>query len=398
VTTSTAGVAGAARRPPLPLIFAITVTGITGNTIITPALPEIVAGVGARPELAGLLIAASTLPGIVLAPVIGVLADRYGRREVLVPCLALFGLAGGLAALAPNLAVLLGLRFLQGAGSAGLINLAVVLISDHWDGPERVRMLGRNSAVLTACLAILPILGGALADVGGWRAPFLGYLIGLPTAWLVARMLPPSARLDVALSDQIRGTVPLLRSWSVAGILALSAAVFMLIYGVLLTALPIYLAEGFGVGPSLRGLLLGLPAIANTAVALSIGRFQRFRRSRQLAAAAGLFAAGLAAIAGAPTLAVVVAGVVCFGAGEGLMLPNLQAAAAGVAGAAQRGTVVALYVSAARVGQTLGPVSAGAGLATIGPAGTFAVAALFAGLLVPPLLVRRRGGAGAAPA
>lgn len=213
------GAEPATPRPPLPLIFTITVTGITGNTIITPSLPEILAGVGARPELAGLLIAAATLPGIVLAPIIGLLADRYGRREVVVPCLALFGAAGGLAALAPNLPVLVGLRLLQGAGSAGLINLAVVLIGDHWQGADRVRVLGRNSAVLTSSLAILPAAGGALTDLAGWRAPFVVYFIGLPAAWLVWRWLPASVPRDVAIRDQIRGTVPMLRTPAVIGTL-----------------------------------------------------------------------------------------------------------------------------------------------------------------------------------
>jgi MFS transporter, ACDE family, multidrug resistance protein len=388
--TGAAGQPATAGRPPLPLIFAITVTGITGNTLITPSLPEILVGVGARPELAGLLIAAATLPGIVLAPVIGVLADRYGRREVLVPCLALFGLAGGLAALSPNLAVLVGLRLLQGAGSAGLINLAVVLIGDHWDGPERIRVLGRNSAVLTGCLAVLPVAGGALTDVGGWRAPFGVYLIGLATAWLVARRLPRSTPRDVEVRDLVRGTVPLLRTPAVAGTLGLGFVTFALIFGLLLTVLPLHLAATFGVGPSLRGVLLGVPAIANTVVALSVGRFQRFGQRQQLGAASLLFAVGMGIVAVAPSLPLVVAGVVCLGAGEGLMLPNLQAAAAGAASSEQRGTIVALFVSAARLGQTLGPVGAGASLGVVGSQGTFAAGAAISALLLLPLLARRR--------
>ncbi len=388
---SSAGGADAAKpRPPLPLIFAITVTGITGNTVITPSLPEILTGVGARPELAGLLIGAATLPGIALAPIIGVLADRYGRREVVVPCLALFGIAGGLAALAPNLSVLVGLRLLQGAGSAGLINLAVVLIGDHWEGADRVRILGRNAAVLTSSLAVLPAAGGALTDLAGWRAPFVVYLVGLPAAWFVWRRLPPSIPRDVAIRDQIRGAVPMLRTPAVIGTLGLGFVTFALIFGLLLTALPIHLAEGFGIGPSLRGVFLGLPALANTAVALSIGRFQRFTFRQQLGAAAAMFVVGLGGVAAAPTLLLLVAAIVCFGAGEGLMLPNLQAAAAGAGTDEQRGTIVALFVSAARLGQTLGPIGAGAALGLVGAEGTFAVGAAISAAMLVAIVVRRR--------
>ncbi len=109
----------------------------------------------------GVLVSAGTLPGIVMAPVIGLLADRYGRRAVVVPCLVAFGVCGALAGLAPSFGALVAIRFLQGAASAGLVNLAVVIIGDHWDGTDRIRRLGQNSAVLTVSLAVFPPVGGS---------------------------------------------------------------------------------------------------------------------------------------------------------------------------------------------------------------------------------------------
>jgi len=159
------------------LIFAITVTGIMANTMIAPAIPDILDDLGVAQSRAGLLLAAATLPGVVVAPVIGLLADRYGRREVLVPCLAVFGLAGGLSSFAPTFPALIGLRLLQGVGSAGLINLAVVVIADHWKDADRARVIGQNSAVLTVSLAVLPPLGGTLTDLpaGGPPSPRTGW-------------------------------------------------------------------------------------------------------------------------------------------------------------------------------------------------------------------------------
>jgi hypothetical protein len=72
-----------------------------------------------------------------MAPVVGVLADRYGRRAVLVPCLVGIGTFGLISALAPTFELLLLAWLLQDIGAAGLINLAVVLIGDHWTGIER---------------------------------------------------------------------------------------------------------------------------------------------------------------------------------------------------------------------------------------------------------------------
>ena len=91
-----------ASPPPLPLIFSITITGILANTLVGPAIPDILEAFDQPDSRAGLFVAAGTLPGIVMAPVIGVLADRFGRRAVLVPCLVAFGTFGLLSALAPT--------------------------------------------------------------------------------------------------------------------------------------------------------------------------------------------------------------------------------------------------------------------------------------------------------
>ena len=384
-------------RPPLPLIYAITATGIMVNTLVTPVIPEILDGLGASRGLAGVVVGAATLPGVALAPVIGLLADRYGRREVLVPCLVLFAGAGVLGGLAPSLWVLVLARFLQGTGSAGLVNLAVVIIGDHWEGTERARIIGRNAAVLTICLAVYPVVGGALAGAAGWRAPFALYLTGLLTAALLVRRLERTPRRDVRFRDQLAEAWPVLRSMRIAGILVTTVVTFVLIFGLLLTVLPVYLAERFAIAPSLRGVLLGLPALANTAAALSIGRMRRRLGPRALLVlAAAVFALSFALVAAAPGLGWVIAGVLLFGAGEGVMLPNLQDLAAGSATAATRGTIVAVFVSSARLGQTIGPLGAGAVAASAGAPVTFAAGAGLAALLAVALGGIGRGGGAAA--
>ena len=77
-------------RPPRLLIFGITITGILNNTLIGPSLPDIVADFGRSDSSAGFIVAAGSLPGVVVAPAIGLAADRYGRRNVLTPCLLAF--------------------------------------------------------------------------------------------------------------------------------------------------------------------------------------------------------------------------------------------------------------------------------------------------------------------
>ncbi len=128
------------RRSLFVLILAITGTGIMGNTLLAPAIPDILDEFGVADAGAGLLIAATSFPGIFMAPVIGrarrpartapgagavprdVRCVRHRRRAR--PVVR----AGCIVA-----------RFGMGIGAAGLINLAVVLIGDHWGPGDRTR-------------------------------------------------------------------------------------------------------------------------------------------------------------------------------------------------------------------------------------------------------------------
>lgn len=332
--------------------------------------------------------AAATLPGVVVAPLIGLLADRYGRRELLVPCLAIFGFFGGLSGFAPTFPTLLACRLVQGVGSAGLINLAVVVIADHWKGPERARVIGQNSAVLTVSLAVLPPLGGVLTDLGGWRATFWPYWLALVTAAGVAVVLPRSPRRDVQIGEQVGEALRYLRSASVLAAMGSGAILFTLIFGLMLTALPLYLAEDFGLGATSRGLVLGIPAVTSTVSALLLGRLTaRFGARRVVMAGSALLAVAFSIVAEAPVLALVVAGTLLYGFGEGAAIPSLQAIVAGAAPASSRGSVVAMWVGSVRAGQTVGPILAGVALGGLGASGTFlAGAGLAAALLVAQLV------------
>jgi MFS family permease len=378
-------------RPPFLIIVAITLTGIMANTLVTPATPDIVDDFGVGRAGVGWLLAAATAPGIVLAPVIGILSDRYGRRETVVPCLAVFGLAGGLAAFAPSYPVLLALRVLQGVGSAGLINLAVVIIGDHWDGMERAKMIGRNAAALTASIAVLPPLGGLLAGLGGWRWTFAPYWLGLVTAVAVLRFLGPSERGEGTLGEQLRRTRPYLRLPIVMGSMGMAFVLFVLVFGGFLTVLPVHLKDEFGVSAAWRGLVLGVPALPSTLMALNLGRLRaRFGVAAILVFGSFAIAGGLGILAVAPTVPLLLLGPVVYGFGEGTMIPTLQDAVASAPPASSRGAIVASFIGVTRLGQTVGPVVAAAGLAAVGSEPVFLAGAVLAvgmGLSVP--LLRR---------
>lgn len=373
-------------RPSLLLIFAITVTGITANTLVTPGIPDILDGVGASRDLAGVFVGAGTLPGILLAPVIGVLADRYGRREIIIPCLLLFGLAGAAAFVASEFWHLVVIRLLQGTGSAGLINLAVVIIGDHWSGARRAELIGRNSAVLTVCLALFPLLAGTMTDLWGWRAPFGVYPVAVVTAIFVARGIPRAETRDVTFRSQLGDALPYMRTKGYLAVLGAATVAFALIFGALLTVLPLYAEATFGLGATQRGILLGVPAIGSTFSAFNLGRIvRRLGRRRTLALTAAGFTISLAVIGAAPSLLVLGLGAILFGMSEGATIPMLQDIAAGSGPTASRGALVATQVSAARLGQTIGPIAASTTYGAAGGRWTFAAGAVVAALFLGPL-------------
>lgn len=384
--------------PSRPLVFAITVTGILTNTLVGPVVPDMLVDFGQPSSRAGLFVAAAALPGIVMAPVIGVLADRLGRRAVLLPCLTVFGVMGLASTVAPSFEVLLALRVLQGVGAAGLINLAIVLIGDHWEGRERVQVVGQNSAVLTAALAVLPLLGGLLGELGGWRATYVVHGSGLVAAWWVWRRLERGRPTEtVTLGSQLAGIGPVLRDRRILGAVGLGFVVFVWIYGLALTVLPLHLADTFGLGAGARGAVMALPAVAATATALALARLRdRFGIRTLVRGALTAVAVGLALMGTAPHLGVLALGALVYGAAEGLLIPTLQETVASAAPQQQRGAAMASWTGAARLGQSVGPIGGSSLYGGVGAAWTFAAGAGAALAMMVLARVAPRGRAAAA--
>jgi ACDE family multidrug resistance protein len=364
------------------------------NTLVAPALPDIARALDVDERGIGLVVAAASLPGVVVAPVIGLTADRFGRRAVVVPCLVIFGVGGLAAMMANSFPVLLGARLLQGLGAAGLVNLAVVMIGDrHEDAAERAAAIGRNGAVLTVGLAVLPLIGGVLVEVSGWRASFAPYALALVVALGAARVLPrsrPSGGLTVG--QQMRGAGQALRDRRVAAMSTVGLSAFILVFGIVLTVLPVDLHQRFGVGPAWRGVVLGLPAAAAVGVSLQMRRLSRRYQTWDLVLAGfAIFAMTFAAAALAPAAAWLAVAMTVYGVGESLVIVTLQAYAAGLAPVGYRGLMVAVWVSAVRAGQACGPVLAGLCLDAAGSQGTFLAGSLVAALTAGAVAWIRRG-------
>lgn len=388
------------RRPPLVFIFTVTLTGILNNTLITPAIPDILAEFGEVSARSGILVAAGSTAGIVVAPIVGILADRFGRRVVLTTCLAIFGVFGGLAALAPTFGILLLARLLQGVGSAGLINLAVVLIGDHWSGFDRTRVIGRNTAVLTVGLAAMPLLSGTVTQLAGWRATFGIYTVALITAgaaWLILERGKP-ARSSRRVREQVRDAAFVLRRPLLMATIGAGFLVFTVIFGLFLTVVPVHLAEEFGLEAGTRGVVISLPAVTSTLAAFNLAKITSWISARTIVilSAIGL-AIAFSTLGLAGALSLVVLAALIYGASEGSLIPMLQDLNVAAAPDEHRASVIAVWVSFARLGQTIGPLIAGLLLGILTTGTTLALGSIVAGGILILGLVGPFPRAGAEP-
>ena len=120
------------------------------------------------------------LPLSVLLLLGGAAGDRYGRRRLLIGGTLLFAAASLACTLAPNLAVLLGGRILQGAGAAMLMPNSLAILGATFAGAAKGRAIGLWAASGAVMGALGPVLGGWLIDTAGWRTVFV---INLPIAF-----------------------------------------------------------------------------------------------------------------------------------------------------------------------------------------------------------------------
>ncbi|MFN2322787.1 MAG: DHA2 family efflux MFS transporter permease subunit [Trueperaceae bacterium] len=180
--------------------FAATVMATAVNVV----LPTLVTVLDAPFATVQWVIVAYLLASIALLPVIGRLADLWGKRRVFLLGYAAYGLGSLACALAPDVATLIAFRTVQGVGSAALTALGLAIVTDVFPSGERGRALGINGAVISVGIVLGPSLGGLLGDLASWRWIFVaGVALSAIGALLAARVLPrsgrqPGGRFDLA--------------------------------------------------------------------------------------------------------------------------------------------------------------------------------------------------------
>lgn len=261
----------------MAMLMALNAFGIDA---ILPALDALAADLSVSGNDRQFVIGIYLLTGGIGSLVPGALADRFGRRPILLGSVAVYVVLSLLCALAPGYDALIALRAVQGFFAAGILALPPAIIRDRVGGDRMARMMSLIFVIFLMVPAIAPTVGEAILRVGNWRAIFgasavLGVAMGL---WVFVR-LPES--LSEANRQPIRprtiaanmGRALVLPS--VAGYVIGSALVFGALFGFINSSQQL-ITETFGAGdifPMIFAICAGSMALASWSNSRIVERF-----------------------------------------------------------------------------------------------------------------------------
>ena len=129
----------------------------------------------------------------------GALADRFGRRRVVLLALALFAVASAGCAFATRIEHLWFWRAMQGVTAGAGIVISRAIVRDLYDGPPAQRLMSQITMMFAIAPAIAPVIGGWLQTLFGWRSIFAFLVLSTAALWLACwkllpETLPPEKR------------------------------------------------------------------------------------------------------------------------------------------------------------------------------------------------------------
>ncbi len=369
----------------LYVIFSITLIGVMGVASLTPALPKISQALDLTKAEVALLISAFTFPGIFLTPVAGVIADRFGRKAVVIPALFIFAFAGFAIFFIKDFHLIIILRVIQGIGAAPLGSINTTLVGDFFKGKDRPAAMGYNASVLSLSTASYPLIGGALAGIA-WYFPFIMPLLAIPVGlFVIFGIREPDIEKVSDFKQYFKAISVSIAKKEVLGIFTLGILTFIILYGAFLTYVPFLVSHKFNLAAPQIGILLSLSSLTTAVLATQVGRLtNKFGSTFLLKTAFALYFVVSLLIPNVNNLYLFVIPILIFGSAQALNVPSLQTSLANLAPDNQRGVFMSLNGMVLRIGQTLGPVIVGIGYSVGEMKGVYYLSALVAllGLIV----------------
>ena len=246
--------------------------GIFSTTISkNPVLPLFVKSLGGSDSVLGIIAAASPFAGIVFSFPVGFLADKIGKRKLLIISGFIFTLAPLLYIVISNPLLLIPIRFFHGMATAIMGPVASAIIISFFE-KNKGEKLGVYSSATLFGRTLAPLLGGFLisffAGYGGlfnYRVVYLtAFVLSLPIV-VLSLLIPKEPQNEVAISRfSLREMVLALKKFLRSGVITSTATIDMatyFIYGVLEAYLPLLLIQKH-VPVSQIGLLFSLQVVS----------------------------------------------------------------------------------------------------------------------------------------
>ena len=371
----------ASRKNTLVIIF-LTFASLLGFPIIAPALPSVRDAFNISTSDIGLVMAAYSAPGIIFIPVMGILADRYGKKKVLLPSMLLFAVGGTACAVANNTETLLLFRFLQGIGACALATINVSWAADLFEDDERIKIMGYIGATQNIGSGILPIIGGVLASIA-WFYPFLISLMVLPLGMYLLIFMEKESQEKIAKSANTKNFITYawqrLNDKIVIEIVFMTGAFIFIGFGALITYLPIFLKDTFNTPETIIGIIVGSRAVMGVITATRLSIITKYFSYRIIIFVSFLtLAVGMLIIPYSNNQWVIISTTMCYGGAFGLLRPSLQYLLLEHAPTNLRSTFASASNFGLRLSQTLSPIFAGLYLTFGSFEGLYVLAAILA--------------------
>ncbi len=333
---------------------------VMSGAIVSPVLPQIAREFAATPHAQLLSRLVITLPALAIALsgiFAGLLADRVGRERVLLASLVLYAIAGTSGLYLSSLPTILVGRFVLGLSVAGIMAACGALVADRFDASQRPRFLGMQAAFMAAGGVVFVPLGGYLGTIS-YHAPFAIYaasLLLLPLAAATLRPLPAAPSPAPGTHDASSAPTT---TWRRALLPALLLAVlFQIAFYLGPVQTPFLMKDVLGASTLVAGLCVACMTLAASLVSLNFARLVRGAGPYAIAAATALvMALGCVATWRATSIPAAFLAQALFGAGAGLIMPNLMSWTMRLAPPHARGSASGTLTAAIFAGQFLSPL------------------------------------------
>jgi len=375
-------------RRAVALLLAATLTTMA-NAAISPALPGLEARFADHPQAALLtrfLVPAPSVAVVLIAGWTGVLADRVGKRALLLGGVLMFAIAGCLGMALNSLEAILASRLALGVAVALIMTAQTALIADYFDGAARSRLLGLQISARNIGGLVSITLAGVLALMSPMHAFAIHglALLILPVLWF-AITEPPRAPAPVAKTGsdtgQTQGLGPGL--WSMAALQMLTTLCFF----TMPTQVPFFVTSHGIDNTAVIGGVMGALTLAGALAATRYAVLKpRLGHARLFMLGYGLMGGGMAVLALAPGLALIFVGATLVGLGFATVSPNFNEIALKSAPANRRGRAAGVMTTSVFLGQIISPFLTLPLVRATGYPGTFATLAV--------VLLLGAGGAG----